>query len=89
MEPEKYFDETPNEEARRFYDQLEEPSRPLCEGSPHFALADNSISTSPPPPDRFKHKAIYHRVHISQSQSLHRRCHTYYSLQIAITICEA
>ncbi|KAG5632499.1 hypothetical protein H5410_004216 [Solanum commersonii] len=33
MEPEQYFDEAPNEEARRFYDQLEESSRPLCEGS--------------------------------------------------------
>ncbi|KAG5598972.1 hypothetical protein H5410_030342 [Solanum commersonii] len=29
---EQYFDEAPNEEARRFYDQLEESSRPLCEG---------------------------------------------------------
>ncbi|KAG5576016.1 hypothetical protein H5410_056150 [Solanum commersonii] len=35
---EQYFDEAPNEEARRFYDQLEESSRPLCEGSPHSAL---------------------------------------------------
>ncbi|KAG5598975.1 hypothetical protein H5410_030345 [Solanum commersonii] len=26
------------QEARRFYDQLEESSRPLCEGSPHSAL---------------------------------------------------
>ncbi|WMV51044.1 hypothetical protein MTR67_044429 [Solanum verrucosum] len=39
MKPEKYFDEAPNEEARRFYDQLEESSRPLCEGSPHSALS--------------------------------------------------
>ncbi|WMV58268.1 hypothetical protein MTR67_051653 [Solanum verrucosum] len=39
MEPEKYFDEAPNEEARRFYDQLEEYGRPLCEGSPHSALS--------------------------------------------------
>ncbi|KAG5581053.1 hypothetical protein H5410_051680 [Solanum commersonii] len=39
MEPEQYFDEAPNEEARRFYDQLEESSRPLCEGSPHSALS--------------------------------------------------
>ncbi|KAG5577351.1 hypothetical protein H5410_057485 [Solanum commersonii] len=38
MEPEQYFDEAPNEEARRFYDQLEESSRPLCEGSPHSTL---------------------------------------------------
>ncbi|WMV58437.1 hypothetical protein MTR67_051822 [Solanum verrucosum] len=38
MEPKQYFDEAPNEEARRFYDQLEESSRPLCEGSPHSAL---------------------------------------------------
>ncbi|KAG5585559.1 hypothetical protein H5410_045993 [Solanum commersonii] len=38
MEPEQYFDEAPNEAARRFYDQLEESSRPLCEGSPHSAL---------------------------------------------------
>ncbi|KAG5631933.1 hypothetical protein H5410_003650 [Solanum commersonii] len=28
MEPEQYFDEAPNEEARRFYDQLEERNRP-------------------------------------------------------------
>ncbi|KAG5570553.1 hypothetical protein H5410_060319 [Solanum commersonii] len=34
MEPEQYFDEAPNEEARRFYDQLEESSCPLCKGSP-------------------------------------------------------
>ncbi|KAG5576622.1 hypothetical protein H5410_056756 [Solanum commersonii] len=33
MKPEQYFDEAPNEEARRFYDQLEESSHPLCEGS--------------------------------------------------------
>ncbi|WMV09922.1 hypothetical protein MTR67_003307 [Solanum verrucosum] len=39
MEPEQYFDETPNEEERHFYDQLEESSRPLCEGSPHSALS--------------------------------------------------
>ncbi|KAG5609680.1 hypothetical protein H5410_020961 [Solanum commersonii] len=26
-------------EARRFYDQLEKSSRPLCEGSPHSALS--------------------------------------------------
>ncbi|KAH0708729.1 hypothetical protein KY284_010156 [Solanum tuberosum] len=39
MEPKQYFDEAPNEKARRFYDQLEESSRPLCEGSPHFALS--------------------------------------------------
>jgi len=39
MEPEQYFDEAPNEEARHFYDQLEESSRPLCEGSPHSALS--------------------------------------------------
>ncbi|KAG5616102.1 hypothetical protein H5410_015926 [Solanum commersonii] len=39
MEPEQYFDETPNEEARHFYDQLEEFSCPLCEGSPHSALS--------------------------------------------------
>ncbi|KAG5616627.1 hypothetical protein H5410_016451 [Solanum commersonii] len=32
MEPEQYFDEAPNEEARCFYDQLEESSRPLCKG---------------------------------------------------------
>ncbi|WMV33118.1 hypothetical protein MTR67_026503 [Solanum verrucosum] len=38
MEPEQYFDEAPNEEARRFYDQLEESSRPLCEGSPHSSF---------------------------------------------------
>ncbi|KAG5598891.1 hypothetical protein H5410_030261 [Solanum commersonii] len=38
MEPEQYFDKAPNEEARCFYDQLEESSRPLCEGSPHSAL---------------------------------------------------
>ncbi|KAG5570627.1 hypothetical protein H5410_060393 [Solanum commersonii] len=38
MEPKQYFDEAPNEEARRFYYQLEESSHPLCEGSPHFAL---------------------------------------------------
>ncbi|WMV15129.1 hypothetical protein MTR67_008514 [Solanum verrucosum] len=39
MEPEQYFDEAPNEEARHFYDQLEESSRPLCERSPHSALS--------------------------------------------------
>ncbi|KAG5591790.1 hypothetical protein H5410_042304 [Solanum commersonii] len=39
MEREQYFDEAPNEEARRFYDQLEESSRPLCEGSPHSTLS--------------------------------------------------
>uniref|UniRef100_M1BRS7 Uncharacterized protein n=1 Tax=Solanum tuberosum TaxID=4113 RepID=M1BRS7_SOLTU len=39
MEPKQYFDEAPNEEARRFYDQLEESSRPLCEGNPHSALS--------------------------------------------------
>ncbi|KAG5595354.1 hypothetical protein H5410_036586 [Solanum commersonii] len=39
MEFEQYFDEAPNEEARRFYDQLEESSRLLCEGSPHSALS--------------------------------------------------
>ncbi|KAG5576953.1 hypothetical protein H5410_057087 [Solanum commersonii] len=39
MEPEQYFDEAPKEEARRFYDQLEKSSRPLCEGSPHSALS--------------------------------------------------
>ncbi|KAG5575928.1 hypothetical protein H5410_056062 [Solanum commersonii] len=39
MEPEQYFDEAPNEEARHFYDQLEESSRPLCEGSPHSTLS--------------------------------------------------
>ncbi|KAG5632041.1 hypothetical protein H5410_003758 [Solanum commersonii] len=32
MKPEQYFDEAPNEEARFFYDQLEESSRPLFEG---------------------------------------------------------
>ena len=32
------FCEDPNEEARGFYDQLEESSRPLCEGSLHSAL---------------------------------------------------
>ncbi|KAG5569836.1 hypothetical protein H5410_059602 [Solanum commersonii] len=30
MKAEQYFDKAPNEEARRFYDQLEESSRPLC-----------------------------------------------------------
>ncbi|KAG5609695.1 hypothetical protein H5410_020976, partial [Solanum commersonii] len=39
MEPKQYFDEAPNEEARRFYDQLEESSHPLCKGSPHSALS--------------------------------------------------
>ncbi|WMV50981.1 hypothetical protein MTR67_044366 [Solanum verrucosum] len=39
MEPEQYFDEAPNEEAKHFYDQLEESSRPLCEGSLHSALS--------------------------------------------------
>ncbi|WMV08697.1 hypothetical protein MTR67_002082 [Solanum verrucosum] len=39
MEPEQYFDEVPNEEARHFFDQLEEFSRPLCEGSPHSSLS--------------------------------------------------
>ncbi|KAG5571982.1 hypothetical protein H5410_061748 [Solanum commersonii] len=38
MEPKQYFDEAPNEEARCFYDQLEESSRPLCERSSHSAL---------------------------------------------------
>ncbi|KAH0679485.1 hypothetical protein KY284_020570 [Solanum tuberosum] len=39
MKSEQYFDEAPNEQARRFYDQLEESSSPLCEGSPHSALS--------------------------------------------------
>ena len=39
MEHKKYFDEAPNEEERRFYDQLEESSRPLCEGSSHSSLS--------------------------------------------------
>ncbi|KAG5614999.1 hypothetical protein H5410_014823 [Solanum commersonii] len=39
MEPEQYFDEAPNEEARRFYDQLKESNRPLCEGSTHSTLS--------------------------------------------------
>ncbi|KAG5595546.1 hypothetical protein H5410_036778 [Solanum commersonii] len=39
IEQEQYFDEAPNEKARRFYDQLEESSRPLCEWSPHSALS--------------------------------------------------
>ncbi|WMV58234.1 hypothetical protein MTR67_051619 [Solanum verrucosum] len=39
MEPEQYFDEAPNEEARHFYDKLEESSCPLCEGSLHSALS--------------------------------------------------
>ncbi|WMV57920.1 hypothetical protein MTR67_051305, partial [Solanum verrucosum] len=39
MEPEQYFDEAPNEEAIRFYDQLEKSSHPLCEGSLHSALS--------------------------------------------------
>ncbi|KAG5630671.1 hypothetical protein H5410_002388 [Solanum commersonii] len=39
MEPEQYFDEAPNEEARRLYDQLEKSSCSLCEGSPHFSLS--------------------------------------------------
>ncbi|KAG5579535.1 hypothetical protein H5410_050162 [Solanum commersonii] len=30
---------SPTKEARRFYDQLEEFSRPPCEGSPHSALS--------------------------------------------------
>ncbi|KAG5572272.1 hypothetical protein H5410_062038 [Solanum commersonii] len=38
MESEQYFDEAPNEEAIRLYDQLEKSSRPLCEGSLHSAL---------------------------------------------------
>ena len=39
MEPERYFDEAPNEEAKRFYDQLEESSHPLCEESLHSVLS--------------------------------------------------
>ncbi|KAG5570564.1 hypothetical protein H5410_060330 [Solanum commersonii] len=42
MEPEQYFDEAPNEEARRFYDQLEESSRPLCEAESDSALRETS-----------------------------------------------
>ena len=38
MGPEQYFDEAPNKEARHFYYQLEEFSRPLYKGSPHSAL---------------------------------------------------
>ena len=38
MEPEQHFDEDLNEDKRRFYDQLEEPSRPLCERSLHCAF---------------------------------------------------
>ncbi|KAG5581394.1 hypothetical protein H5410_052021 [Solanum commersonii] len=48
MEPKQYFDEAPNEEARHFYDQLEESSRPLCEGSPHSALSVASCSRNKP-----------------------------------------
>ena len=39
MELEKNLEEVPNEEARHFYQQLEEASRPLCEGSRHSALS--------------------------------------------------
>ena len=39
LEPEQYFEETSNEEARNFYDLLEDSSRPLCEGSPHSAFS--------------------------------------------------
>ncbi|WMV54577.1 hypothetical protein MTR67_047962 [Solanum verrucosum] len=39
MKPKQYFDEAPNEGARLFYDQLEESSCPLCEGSPHSTLS--------------------------------------------------
>ena len=39
MEPEQYFNEAPNEESKHFYDQLEESSNPLYEGSPRSALS--------------------------------------------------
>ena len=39
MEPEQYFDEAPNEEARDLYDHLEKCNRPLCEGSLQSALS--------------------------------------------------
>ncbi|KAG5610753.1 hypothetical protein H5410_022034 [Solanum commersonii] len=38
MEPKYYFDEYPNKKAKHFYAQLEESSRPLCEGSRHSSL---------------------------------------------------
>ena len=38
MGSEQYFDESPNEEARHFYDQLEESSCPLCERNLHSTL---------------------------------------------------
>ncbi|KAM3360740.1 putative protein isoform X1 [Capsicum galapagoense] len=37
--PQKNLEEDPNEEARGFYQQLEEASHPLCEGSKHSALS--------------------------------------------------
>ena len=37
-EPKQYFDETPSDESKCFYDQLES-SRPQCEGSLHFVLS--------------------------------------------------
>ena len=39
MKLEQYFDETLNEVARRFYDQLEDSIRPLCVGNMHSSLS--------------------------------------------------
>ncbi|WMV49207.1 hypothetical protein MTR67_042592 [Solanum verrucosum] len=50
VKPEQYFDEAHNEEARCFYEQLEETSCPLCEGSPHSAFPttmDGCLANSP------------------------------------------
>jgi len=38
-EPNENIEQTPNDDAKRFYEQLEEASRPLREGSPHSELS--------------------------------------------------
>ncbi|XP_070010832.1 uncharacterized protein [Nicotiana sylvestris] len=38
-EPNENVEQTPNDDAKRFYEQLEEASRPLRNGSPHFELS--------------------------------------------------
>ncbi|KAG5610619.1 hypothetical protein H5410_021900 [Solanum commersonii] len=68
MEPEQYFDEDPNEKARRFYDNLEDPSRPLCEGSPHSALSVVSKPIGRITIDNFLDLAYQNEVAIVQQQ---------------------
>uniref|UniRef100_M1C783 Transposase-associated domain-containing protein n=1 Tax=Solanum tuberosum TaxID=4113 RepID=M1C783_SOLTU len=70
MEPEQYFDKAPNKKARRFYDQLEESSRPPCEGSPHSTLRnrpnhndEGDIDPSFPPISNFNQNSRRSKKH--------------------------